>query len=71
MFVRALATAEARGTQRALALKDWVLALAPEERYAAIRRLAETDHAALAAIPVTREQVDRLYPYFARSAQRR
>jgi hypothetical protein len=56
--------------QGTLALKDWVLALAPEERYAAIRRLAETDHAALAAIPVTREQVDRLYPYFARSAQR-
>jgi hypothetical protein len=54
----------------ALAIKDWILALAPDARYAVIRRLAESDHEALLGIPVSREHIDRLYPYFARSARR-
>ncbi|HJS72856.1 MAG TPA: hypothetical protein VJ921_01120 [Vicinamibacteria bacterium] len=53
----------------ALALKDWILALSPDARFAALRTLAESDHEALSAIPMSREQVDRLYPYFARSGR--
>ncbi len=54
----------------ALAIKEWILALAPEARFAAIRRLAESDHEALLGVPLSREHIDRLYPYFARSARR-
>ncbi|HEY7819145.1 MAG TPA: hypothetical protein VIG29_13050, partial [Vicinamibacteria bacterium] len=54
----------------ALAIKDWILGLPPENRSGALRRLAEVDHEALPGIPVSREHVDRLFPYFARSARR-
>ncbi len=53
-----------------LEIKRGVLALSPDARYASIRLLAGRDHEALLGIPVSREQVDRLYPYFARSDRR-
>jgi hypothetical protein len=53
-----------------LAIKESVLALSPDRRYEAIRSLAESDHEALLGIPMSREHVDRLYPYFALSARR-
>jgi len=53
-----------------LAIKDRVLALSKDVRYRAIRELAERDHEALLGIPMPREDVDRLYPYFARSRHR-
>ena len=54
----------------ALAIKDWVLSLPPGPRYAALRRLAESDQEALRAVPLSAEHIDRLYPYFARSSHR-
>jgi hypothetical protein len=53
-----------------LEIKQRVLSLSPDARYAAIRELAERDHEALLGIPVSREHIDRLYPYFARSGRR-
>jgi hypothetical protein len=54
----------------ALAIKDWILGLPPESRFGPLLRLAEANHEALLGIPVSREHVDRLYPYFARSTHR-
>jgi len=53
-----------------LEIKQWVLALSPDARYRAIRSLAERDHPALLGLPVSRDQVDRLYPFLARSSRR-
>lgn len=53
-----------------LEIKQRVLALSPKARFRAIRWLAERDHEALLGLPVSREHIDRLYPYFARSSRR-
>ena len=53
-----------------LEIKQRVLALSPDARYRAIRWLAERDHEALLGLPVSREHIDRLYPYFAGSSRR-
>jgi hypothetical protein len=53
-----------------LEIQQRVLALSPDERYAAIRSLAERDQEALLGLPLSRELIDRLYPYFARSSRR-
>ena len=58
------------GSESPLEIKQRVVALSPDRRYRAIRWLAERDQEALAGIPVSREQIDRLYPYFARSSRR-
>lgn len=52
------------------AIKGRVLDLSPEARFRATRWLAERDHVALLGLPVSREHIDRLYPYFARSSRR-
>ena len=51
-------------------IKQRVMALSPDARYRAIRWLAERDQEVLTSVPVSREQIDRLYPYFARSSRR-
>jgi len=53
-----------------LEIKQRVLALSPNARYASIRFLAERDHESLLGVPVSRDHIDRLYPYFARSGRR-
>lgn len=53
-----------------LAIQTRVLALAPPERYRALRLLASEDRVALVGIPMNAETIDRLYPYFARSRHR-
>ncbi|HEY7699943.1 MAG TPA: hypothetical protein VIE88_16080, partial [Vicinamibacteria bacterium] len=58
------------GTEGPLEIQRRVLALAPDARYRAIRWLAENDHEALLGLSVSREHIDRLYPYFARSSRR-
>ncbi len=57
-------------TESPLEIKQRVLALSPDARYRAIRWLAERDHEALLGLPLSREHIDRLYPYFARSGRR-
>jgi len=58
------------GSESPLEIKQWVLALSPDARYRAIRWLAEQDHQAFLGLPVSRDHVDRLYPFFARSSRR-
>jgi hypothetical protein len=53
-----------------LEIKQRVLGLPSDERYLAIRWLAERDHEALVGIPLDRESIDRLYPHLARSSRR-
>jgi hypothetical protein len=58
------------GEEAPLEIQQRILALPPDARYAPIRWLAERDHEALLGLPVSREHIDRLYPYFARSSRR-
>ncbi|MGH9336851.1 MAG: hypothetical protein ACRD21_24180, partial [Vicinamibacteria bacterium] len=53
-----------------LAIQQTVLSLPPGKRYRATRLLAEGDHIALLGLPMSREIIDRLYPYLARSSRR-
>jgi len=57
-------------TGSALEIKQRALGLSPDARYRAIRWLAERDHEALLGLPLSREHIDRLYPYFALSSRR-
>jgi hypothetical protein len=53
-----------------LAIQQLVLSLPVRERYRATRWLVERDHPALAGLPMSDEDVDRLYPYLVRSRER-
>jgi hypothetical protein len=50
--------------------KQRILELPPRDRFQVVRGLAQGDDEVLAGLPMTREEVDRLYPYFARSTHR-
>ncbi len=58
------------GIEAPLEIKQRILELPPGARSSSIRWLAEQDHEALLGIPMSPEQIDRLYPYFARSSRR-
>ncbi len=55
------------GTETPLRIQRIVLSLPPRERYRATRWLVERDHPALAGLPMSGEDINRLYPYLVRS----
>lgn len=58
------------GTEEPLRIQWLVLSLLPGERYRATRWLVERDHPALLGLPMSDEDIDRLYPYLVRSSTR-
>jgi hypothetical protein len=59
-----------RGSESRAEIEGRLVALSSEERPLALRWLAERDQEALAFVSVSREEIDRLHPYFARSRHR-